>query len=378
MKQLEELVLALLKVGLGKHIVSILIIFFSMILNRYFITKIFDYAIRYVKRTKNFIDDTLIRALERPLKLYITLNAIYYSLKIIDFDGLNVNSVTSDKLKKIFIVLVICSFLYNLALENSWLHSKMHKRTRNNTIIFPFISIIIRIVIIFITVSFIAKELGFTSFIAGLGISGIAFALMAQDAFSNLFGGIIIVLDRPFAIGDWIQTSQVEGIVEEITFRSTKIRTFPMAVATIPNSKLANENIINWSQRRLRRIHFKFTIQSNTEVVKIKKCINKIECSLKKHKKVDDNLIIVTLNELSIYGFGIFICFYTNELNYKSYEKLKEEVNLNIIDILRSEGIKLISLNLNIANVDNKIKDYEVNCNELESILNITEEERRY
>ncbi|MDZ4957112.1 mechanosensitive ion channel, partial [Clostridium perfringens] len=153
-------------------------------------------------------------------------------------------------------------------------------------------------------ISCIAREFGFTGFIAGLGISGIAFALMAQDAFSNLFGGMIIVLDRPFAIGDWIQTAQVEGIVEDITFRSTKIRTFSMAVATVPNSKLANENIINWTQRKLRRIHFKFTIKYDTEVEKIKSCVDKIESKLKDHEKVDKDLIIVSFNDVSTYGFG--------------------------------------------------------------------------
>lgn len=373
MEQVEEIIKALLKVSISKYILALIILAFSLFINRYVITKIFDYAIRLVKKTKNYADDSFVRALEKPIKLYITFYSLYISLKIIDYDRLNINSVTSDKLKKIFIVIVICYFFYNLTLENSLLYKKVKK----NNIVFPFVSIIIRLIIIVIGVSCIAKEFGFTGFIAGLGISGVAFALMAQDTFSNLFGGIIIVLDRPFAIGDWIQTSDIEGIVEEITFRSTKIRTFSMAVATVPNSKLANENIINWSQRKLRRIHFKFTIRFETSVEKIKRSLDKIKELLNNHEKIDKDLIIVSFNELSTYGFGVFIYFYTNELRYVKYEALKEEINIEILRILKEEEVELMFLNLNFG-MDSLHKDNncEATCLELESIRNITEEER--
>ena len=373
MEQVEEIIKALLKVSISKYILALIILAFSLFINRYVITKIFDYAIRLVKKTKNYAVDSFVRALEKPIKLYITFYSLYISLKIIDYDRLNINSVTSDKLKKIFIVIVICYFFYNLTLENSLLYKKVKK----NNIVFPFVSIIIRLIIIVIGVSCIAKEFGFTGFIAGLGISGVAFALMAQDTFSNLFGGIIIVLDRPFAIGDWIQTSDIEGIVEEITFRSTKIRTFSMAVATVPNSKLANENIINWSQRKLRRIHFKFTIRFETSVEKIKRSLDKIKELLNNHEKIDKDLIIVSFNELSTYGFGVFIYFYTNELRYVKYEALKEEINIEILRILKEEEVELMFLNLNFG-MDSLHKDNncEATCSELESIRNITEEER--
>ncbi len=373
MEQVEEIIKALLKVSISKYILALIILAFSLFINRYVITKIFDYAIRLVKKTKNYADDSFVRALEKPIKLYITFYSLYISLKIIDYDRLNINSVTSDKLKKIFIVIAICYFSYNLTLENSLLYKKVKK----NNIVFPFVSIIIRLIIIVIGVSCIAKEFGFTGFIAGLGISGVAFALMAQDTFSNLFGGIIIVLDRPFAIGDWIQTSDIEGIVEEITFRSTKIRTFSMAVATVPNSKLANENIINWSQRKLRRIHFKFTIRFETSVEKIKRSLDKIKELLNNHEKIDKDLIIVSFNELSTYGFGVFIYFYTNELRYVKYEALKEEINIEILKILKEEEVELMFLNLNFG-MDSLHKDNncEATCSELESIRNITEEER--
>lgn len=373
MEQVEEIIKLLLKVSISKYIFALIIFALSLFINKFIISKIFDYAIKLVENTKNYIDDSFVRALEKPIKLYITFYSLYISLIIIDYDRLSKNSITSDRFKKIFIVIVICYFFYNLTLENSLLYKKVKK----NNIVFPFISIVIRLSIVIIGVSCIAKEFGFTGFIAGLGISGVAFALMAQDTFSNLFGGIIIVLDRPFAIGDWIQTSNIEGIVEEITFRSTRIRTFSMAIATVPNSKLANENIINWSQRKLRRVHFKFTIRFEVPVEKIKKALERIRELLNNHEKIDKDLIIVSFNELSSYGFGVFIYFYTNELRYVLYEALKEEINIEILRILREEEVELMFLNFNFSSSNlNKNVTNEANCSELESIRNITEEER--
>ena len=374
MEKIEDIIKVLLKISISKYIVALIVIIISIFINKYLVTKIFDYAIRFVKKTRNYVDDSLVRALEKPIKLYITFYSIYFSLKFIDFDGLNVNNITSYRLKKIFIVIVICYFFYNLTLENSFIYRKIKKRD----IVFPFVSILIRLVIVIIGISCIAKEFGFAGFITGLGISGIAFALMAQDAFSNLFGGFIIVLERPFAIGDWIQTSDIEGIVEEITFRSTKIKTFSMAIATIPNSKLANENIINWSQRDLRRIHFKFSIKFNTPLESIKRCLEKIKDLLNNHEKIDKELIIVSFNELSTYGFGVFVYFYTTELNYVKYEGIKEEINIEILGILREEGVELMFLNFNLG-VNNIHSGFncENQCSDLESIRNITEEERK-
>jgi MscS family membrane protein len=377
MKELEDIIKVLFQISISKYLIAIIVIVLAITINKYIVDNIFTHIIRLAKKTKNFADDSLVRALEKPTKLYIILYSLYLSLRIIDFDGLNVNTVTSDRLKMVFVVIVACYFLYNLTLENSLLYTRMHRGDGGNTIVFPFISIIIRLIIVVIGISCIAREFGFTGFIAGLGISGIAFALMAQDAFSNLFGGMIIVLDRPFAIGDWIQTSQVEGIVEDITFRSTKIRTFSMAVATVPNSKLANENIINWTQRKLRRIHFKFTIKFDTEVEKIEGIINEIENLLKEHEKIDKDLIIVSFNELSTYGFGIFIYFYTNELNYICYEKLKEEINIKVLKILREKEVELMFFTFNFGNgLEHRGSNCETECTELESIRNITEEER--
>src|SRR5699024_1747974 len=105
-----------------------------------------------------------------------------------------------------------------------------------------------------IGISIIAQEFNYNigGVVAGLGLGGLAFALAAQDALANLFGGFVIITERPFSIEDWIQTPSVEGVVEDITFRSTKIRTFDQALVTVSNSTFDEEGITNCSRKSKR------------------------------------------------------------------------------------------------------------------------------
>lgn len=376
MKQIEDFFCAVCSVSIGNIIKAVFIIIFVIIINKFLVSRLYKIFIKIVSKSNTHIDDSLVKASEKPVKLYILLYGLYEALKTIGFDELNLNIISTCRLIKLGIVIVICYFFYNLTLENSILHKTLHKSKDSNGIVFPFVSIIIRILIVIFGVVIIANEFGFTGFITGLGISGIAFALAAQDTFSNLFGGMVIVLDKPFAIGDWIQTSDAEGVIEEITFRSTKIRTFAEAIVTVPNSKLANNNIINWTKRNSRRIHFKFTLSYDTSMEKIKICVHRIEEFLKNRDKIKKDMIIVSFNELSNYGFGIFIYFYTEMMGYVEYENLKQDVNISILEILNEEHVKLFFINLNLNELQSKGSFNDSSTKNLESIDNITEEER--
>ncbi|MAH29717.1 MAG: hypothetical protein CL959_03460, partial [Euryarchaeota archaeon] len=114
---------------------------------------------------------------------------------------------------------------------------------------------VLRFIIIFVGAIFIADALGFelTSLLAGLGISGLAFALAAKDSISNFFGAITVLLDRPFKVGDWVVIGTSEGEVIEINLRTTLVRTSLDTIITIPNANLVNIPVENWGKRRWRR-----------------------------------------------------------------------------------------------------------------------------
>jgi len=102
---------------------------------------------------------------------------------------------------------------------------------------------------------FVASNLGFnvTSLLAGVGLGGLAFALAAQDTVRNFFGSLTVVFDRPFKVGDWVVVAGVEGTVEEVGVRSTRIRTFYNSLISLPNANLINAHVDNYGERRYRR-----------------------------------------------------------------------------------------------------------------------------
>jgi MscS family membrane protein len=109
-----------------------------------------------------------------------------------------------------------------------------------------------------------------TNLLAGLGIGGLAFALAAKDTLSNLFGSLTVILDRPFQIGDWVTIGDsIEGIVEEVGFRSTRIRTFYTSLITLPNNQLTNTHIDNYGKRSFRRYTTTLGVQYDTPPKKI-------------------------------------------------------------------------------------------------------------
>lgn len=138
--------------------------------------------------------------------------------------------------------------------------------TRLDDQLVPLVRKSLKVVLSIIALLFILQNLDVdvASLLAGLGLGGLAFALAAKDTLANMFGSLTIFLDRPFQIGDWVKVAGVEGTVEEVGFRSTRIRTFDKALVTVPNSTIANAVIDNMSERPLRRLKMTLGVTYDT------------------------------------------------------------------------------------------------------------------
>src|SRR5699024_3677355 len=233
------------------------------------------------------------------------------------------------------IVIVVAWGLFNLAAATPIFFSNINKKSnvQLDEIVIPFISKGLRLVIIAIAISIIAQvfEYPIGGFVAGLGLGGLAFALAAQDALANLFGGFVIITERPFTIGEWIKTPSVEGTVEDITFRSTKIRTFAQAVVTVPNSTLANEPITNWSEMGKRRVSSTVIAYYDTTINSDKLSIDKINYYLRNHEAIHQETIFVAFDEFHKNGIEIMLYFFTKTTLWGEYVTIKEEVNFKIM-----------------------------------------------
>ena len=191
-------------------------------------------------------------------------------------------------------------------------------------------------VIVIIAVLIVLGEFGvnINGLITGVGLGGLTFALAAQDTASNIFGGLVIISDKPFAVGDWIQTASIEGTVEDISFRSTRIRTFDDALLVVPNSTLSSASITNWSKMNKRKVKFNIGLTYNTAPSQVKNIIADIETFLNSHKDIVSDTPLVKLDEFGSSSLNIIVMFFTSQTSLAELKRVREEINYEILDVV--------------------------------------------
>lgn len=143
--------------------------------------------------------------------------------------------------------------------------------TQFDDVLIPLVTKVLRVVVVFVTMVLVFELMGIkpTTVLGVMGVGGVAVAFAAQDTIGNFFGSITVLLDRPFGIGDWIAIGDVEGTVERVGFRSTRVRTFYNSVITIPNSQMVNTQVDNYGARRYRRVKILLSVTYDTPPEKI-------------------------------------------------------------------------------------------------------------
>ncbi|MCX7711320.1 MAG: mechanosensitive ion channel family protein [Clostridia bacterium] len=214
---------------------------------------------------------------------------------------------------------------------------------RLSPMMISFIKSGIKVLVVTIGIIVIAQEWGYNAagFIAGLGLGGLVIALAAKDTVANLFGSLMIMIDKPFEVGDWIMTPHVEGTVEDVGFRSTRVRTFAQALVTVPNSMMSNEPVTNWSRMGKRRINFRLGIAYTATSGQIKECVGRIREMLKNHTEVHSETVCVYFERFADNSLDIFVYLFTKTTEWQSFLEVQEDINLRIMSILEVMNIGL-------------------------------------
>lgn len=223
-------------------------------------------AKRFTSKTKVQWDDKIADAIERPVGLLAASLFWIASLRILQFSGmmLTVMSLIAQVILSIAMIWMIYKLAEVLTDHLKTLAARSDSALDDHLV--PLINRALKIFIVIIGVLVMFQNLGINvmSVLAGLGLGGLAFALAARDMCANLFGSVMIFLDRPFSIGDWVLIGENEGTVEDIGFRSTRVRTFYNSVISIPNATVANADIDNMGAREFRRIKAFFGLTYDT------------------------------------------------------------------------------------------------------------------
>jgi MscS family membrane protein len=223
------------------------------------------------------------------------------------------------------------------------LTSRTHTKLDDQLI--PVIRKALRAVIIIMVLLFIAQNIfhwDIGALIAGLGLGGLAFALAAQDALKNLFGSVTIFADRPFQIGDWVVISGYEGIVEEVGFRSTRVRTFYGHRITLPNANVANAEIDNVSSRAFIRRNLNVTVTYDTPPDKLARGIDILKEMLTAREASfpPDRPGKVYFSDFNDCSLNILVVYWHTPPDYWQAMHFHHEFNMEVLRRFNDEGIE--------------------------------------
>ena len=323
---------------LGNILAAIFSLIFFLTLRKLFATLTIKVLQPLAKRTKTYYDDRILSALKGPLSFVFVIIGIrlFFALLFIETPFIE---------KLIDAMIVYNLFWAILALTHALRGAVYHFTQRFNPELAHemgnFILTIIRGIVLFIGLGAVLQVWGINvaGLVAGLGIGGLAFALAAKDTAANLFGSIALLLDKSIRIGEWIKIDGVEGTVEDIGMRTTKIRSFGKSLITLPNQVIANSPIENFSRRGIRRIKMTIGVTYSTTSIQMEKILSDIKTMLRNHEEIaQKETMLVNFTAFGDSSLDIFIYTFSNTANWAKYMDIKEDINLKIMKIIEDNN----------------------------------------
>lgn len=207
----------------------------------------------------------------------------------------------------------------------------------------PFIRTGIQILIVALMFVIVIQEWGYdvTGLIAGLGLGGLAISLAAQDTLSNIFGFAAIVSDRPFVVGEYIKTKDVEGTIERVGFRSTRVRQLDQAIVAVPNSLLAASPILNWSRLARRKVEFTLSIPPATKSDEMEALLQRLRAMLSEREKVDQTSVVVFFTGFGASALNILVRCFITIADWNEFSAEQEQILLQTIRIVEDAGLRI-------------------------------------
>lgn len=305
------------------------------------------FALRVLKeaaqKTSTDLDSQLLEALSLPVTWIVGAFALYAgTVWLVLSEGAR---HFATGLLRIVVVILVAQGLYRsiavvgVAIDRFATRRGMDESAGLRQLVLRFLRVLVWLVAALVVI----QELGYnvTGLVAGLGVGGLAVALAAKDTLANWFGALMIFTDRPFSVGDWIKTSNLEGTVEEIGLRSTKVRTFARTLVSVPNSTVANAVVENFSRMPVRRVSYTLGVTYGTTPAMMQESLERIRDILRTHEAVDQTFWIVRFTDFGSSSLDILVMYFTKTTVWDEYLAAREEINLLIMTSLSAIGVSV-------------------------------------
>ncbi len=326
--------------ALGKWTTALVVFIIFLLLRKQFSKLVTLIALNRVKRTETKLDDEILEVIQRPIAFGMIILGFDVAFSFLKFS--ESFSLTISHTMSTLTIVLFAWVLYRIIklFENSNELIAKRFKTDNGITLAKLMLTILKVIILIIAGMNILSTWGIniTGFVASLGLVGMAFALAAKDTASNFFGSMVLFTDQPFKVGDWIKTPEVEGTIESIGIRSTKVRTFARALVSVPNGNLANAAILNWSEMNKRQIKMTLGLTYSTTATQMKNILTEMRELLKNDEDIHQQTIYIHFTEFQDSALGIFCYFFTKTTKWGEYMEVRERINLELMEIVERNG----------------------------------------
>ena len=279
----------------------------------------------------------------KPLNTFFILLGVFCMINILPTNSELL--VLMDGAFAVVLIYFVTKAISTLLTEDSILGKRIFKNSKN-TAVNRFICVFAKIILWTVAFLIVLAKLGidvsiFSGLFAGLGVASAAAALAAQDMVKSMLSGMAILADKPFLIGDWIEVDKYQGTVIDITFRSTRIKSYDNSVVTIPNSTITSNYVVNWNRLTSRRFDCMLSLSLDTPSEKIQKIVKELKIVLQNNPNVIKETVEVNLFEITRTSCNVKVYLYVKEAEYAKFLKVKQNMLCDMLYLFEKENIEL-------------------------------------
>lgn len=315
-------------------------------LDSFFLRHLFraiDRAVDFMRKVDGPLDQQLEQAFTHPLQLLIVTVGSWLAILALELP--EIFHWFIYPLANSFITVSIFWALYNLLdIIIYYLDEQEQKYEMVNEVTLRFGKQLATGIIVILALFSILSEWGYDlgAILTGLGLGGLALSLASQDALANLIGYFAIIADTPFILGEYIVVNdKISGTVEQIGFRSTKIRKLDQSLAVVPNQEIASSPITNWSRLSKRRLDMTLRVSRDATPSQILSVVEDISNFLNNYQHTLEDSVTVKFSDFGESSLDILVIAMFDLAGWGEFMQAKEKVQLQVIDILEKHEVKL-------------------------------------
>jgi len=329
---------------LTSWLVQVVVIVFLTLVLHFILRRLLNRLHHKALDSHAYWDDAFVTALQRPLAFLVLFIGLSLALDTVRQHAELVLFPALDHVRLLGVALLFAWFLIRLIREGEEAIIAKYEDTEEayDRTTMDAVAKLLRLTVTVIATLVLLQTLGVG--VAGVlafgGIGGLAIGFAAKDLLANFFGGLMLYLDRPFAVGDWIRSPdrEIEGDVEQIGWRLTRIRTFDKRPLYVPNATFATIAVENPSRMLNRRIYETIGIRYD-DANKMEPIVHAVEQMLRSHPEIDTSrILMVNFNTFAPSSLDFFVYTFTKTTSWTHYHKVKQDVLLKILGIIESHG----------------------------------------